>query len=190
MTRDSLSADHAKARIAQVAARLMAESGISDHALAKRKAARELGLPPGQAMPGNDEVDAALREYRALFDDGSVEDELAALRRQALEAMHDLEPFELVLVGGVANGALPRHADIEFELPLDSSKAFEQFLLNEGIDYEARDRGGQSSFLLQAEPANVFVRVVPENAPRQTRRGRDEPPSRLTRDQLRRLLDG
>ncbi len=181
--------DQVKARIAQVAARLMAENGIHDHALAKRKALRELGLPPGHAMPGNDEVDAALREYRALFDGEEGVAELNALRQQALEAMHDLEPFELVLVGGVANGAISRHSDIEFELRDDASKAFEQFLLNEGISYEARDRAGQAAFLLHAEPADVLVRLVPEHAIRQLRRARDEPPARLTREQLRHLIE-
>jgi len=180
--------DDARSRIAQVAARLMAEHGIQDHALAKRKAVRELGLPAGHALPDNQTVDAALRDYRALFAAESGEAELLALRRQALDAMQELHPFELCLVGGVANGALAQDGDIEFELRLDSSKTFEQFLINEGIDYEARDRAGKATFLLYAEPANVLVRILPENAPTATRRNRDDTPARLTREQLQRLL--
>ena len=46
-----------RSRIAALAARLMAEDGISDLGLAKRKAARSLGLPEGAAMPEDCEVE-------------------------------------------------------------------------------------------------------------------------------------
>ena len=47
-------------RIAQTAARLIAEHGLTDWALAKRKAARQLMLPESAALPSNDEIEAAL----------------------------------------------------------------------------------------------------------------------------------
>ena len=56
-----------RARIAQVAARLIAEHGIADWSLAKRKAARQLMLPEREALPGDDEIEAALAEHHALF---------------------------------------------------------------------------------------------------------------------------
>ena len=40
-----------RSHIAKIAARLMAEDGIASAALAKRKAARSLGLPDNAAMP-------------------------------------------------------------------------------------------------------------------------------------------
>ncbi len=180
--------DSTKTRIAQLAAQLMAEHGIRDYALAKRKALRQLGLAAGQAMPGNEEVDAALREYRALYEPDAQQAELMALRRQALEAMIDLQAFPLLLVGGVANGAISRHSDIEFDLYLDATKSFEQFLLKEGIAYESSDRGGHAVFLLYAEPADVVVRIMPEHAQHQARRGKQDMPSRLTRGQLEKLV--
>jgi hypothetical protein len=180
--------DTNKTRIAQLAAQLMADHGIRDHSLAKRKALRQLGLSANQAMPGNEEVDAALREYRALYEPEEQQADLTALRRQALEAMNDLKAFPLLLVGAVANGAVSRHSDIEFDLYLDATKSFEQFLLKEGIAYESSDRGGQARFLLYAEPANVQVRILPENAQHQARRGKQDGPSRLTRAQLEKLL--
>jgi hypothetical protein len=188
MERSSNPQDSAKARIAQLAAQLMAEHGIRDHALAKRKALRQLGLSAGQAMPANEDVDAALREYRALYEPESQQAELTALRRQALEAMADLAAFPLLLVGAVANGAVSRHSDIEFELYMDATKSFEQFLLKEEIAYEVSDRGGQAIFRLFAEPADVIVRILPENAQHQARRGRQDAPSRLSRGQLEKLL--
>ena len=47
-----------RARIAAAAARLMAEDGIDDFALAKRKAARQLGASDTESLPRNDEIEA------------------------------------------------------------------------------------------------------------------------------------
>jgi len=43
----------ARARVADAAARLIMEHGISDYGHAKRKAARQLGLPQGASLPSN-----------------------------------------------------------------------------------------------------------------------------------------
>ena len=56
-----------RASIASAAARLMAEDGIADYHHAKRKAARQLGLPENTAYPDNAEVEAELRAYRGLY---------------------------------------------------------------------------------------------------------------------------
>ena len=53
--------------IAYLAARIMAEDGIEDHALAKRKAARQAGAVDARQLPDNEEIDAALRTYRLLY---------------------------------------------------------------------------------------------------------------------------
>jgi hypothetical protein len=60
------SASH-RASIASAAARLMAEDGITDYHQAKRKAARQLGLPEHTSFPDNAEVEAELRAYRSLL---------------------------------------------------------------------------------------------------------------------------
>ena len=56
-----------RARIAAAAARLMAEDGIDDFALAKRKAARQLGAPDTEALPANQEIEAELRRLASPF---------------------------------------------------------------------------------------------------------------------------
>ncbi len=188
-SRGAFSTDTAIIRIAQVAARLMAEHGILDHAQAKRKALRELGLPPGHPLPSNQVIDSALRDYRALFDADASDRELQALRAQALDIMDALRPFQLRLVGAVANGAISRHSEIEFDLCTDTSKSFEQFLLNDGIDFEVRDHASQTSYLLFAEPANVLIRIQPEHSAHVTRRLRDRNSASLTREQLLKLID-
>ena len=56
-----------RAEIAARAAFLIAEEHIDNFALAKRKAARQLGYPENGGLPSNDEVEAALVEHRAIY---------------------------------------------------------------------------------------------------------------------------
>ena len=53
---------HMRSRIAAAAARIMAEDGIEDFALAKRKAARQLGADATHALPDNAEVMKVVRQ--------------------------------------------------------------------------------------------------------------------------------
>ena len=53
--------------LAAAAARIMAEEGIDDFALAKRKALRRLGADEREPLPANEEIEAELRDYLALY---------------------------------------------------------------------------------------------------------------------------
>ncbi len=174
-------APQARALVAELAARLMAEHGLSDYALAKRKAARQLGLPEGFRMPSNEEVDTALTERQALFDPDEQASLLAALRRQAREVMRVFARFGPVLTGAAVSGAVSEHSLIELEITEDASKDFEQFLVNNEIGYKVRDRGDRMAYLIYAEPADVQVRMVG----REARHGHIP---RLSLDRLERLI--
>ena len=126
-------------RIAAAAARIMAEEGIDDFALAKRKAARRLGAADSEALPANDEIEAELREYLALYQAEAHPQRIVALRRAALEAMRALERFSPYLTGPVLSGIAGPYAEIELQLFPESSKEVELFLLDKGIPYEASD---------------------------------------------------
>jgi hypothetical protein len=128
-----------RARIAAAAARIMAEDGIEDFALAKRKAARGLGALDAHSLPGNDEVEDALREYRALFQAAEQGERIAALRRVALEAMQELEPFRPYLTGAVLKGTAGPYAEVELQLFPESPKEVEIYLLGKGVAYETRE---------------------------------------------------
>src|SRR4029077_17318687 len=84
-----------RVRIAAAAARIMAEEGIDDFALAKRKAARRLGAADSEALPANDEIEAELRDYRPLYQAEEHSARISELRRVALDAMRALERFSL-----------------------------------------------------------------------------------------------
>jgi len=126
-------------QIAAAAARIMAEEGIDDFALAKRKAARRLGAAETESLPANDEIEAELRDYLALYQAEEHPERIAELRRTALDAMRALERFSPYLTGPVLAGLAGPYAEIELQLFPESSKEVELFLLDRNIDYDASD---------------------------------------------------
>lgn len=188
MPRDGLRGQHTRLRIAQMAAQLMAEHGIKDHSLAKRKAARQLGVEAANGLPSNDEVDEELRAYVALFEPDSHVRNLHELRCQAVEVMASLASFQPTLTGAIAQGTASLHADIELEVFADSSKEFEQFLLNRGIPFKSDERRDGSYFTLFSDPADVMVRLLPLQAMQSAARGAPDARKRLSLEQLRDLM--
>lgn len=144
-----------RARIAAAAARVMAEDGIDDFALAKRKAARRLGAPESEAMPTNDEVEAELRAYRAIYQADDHERILAELRQVALDAMQALEEFHPYLTGPVLKGIAGAYSEIDLQLFPDSAKDVEMFLLNRSIAFATRE--GRRFSGDRARAASVFT---------------------------------
>jgi hypothetical protein len=124
-----------RARIAAAAARIMAEDGIDDFALAKRKAARRLGAPDTEALPANDEIEAELHAYRSLYQAAEHPRRIARLRRIALEAMRLLERFHPYLTGPVLAGTAGPYAEIELQLFPESTKEVELYLLERNLGY-------------------------------------------------------
>jgi len=128
-----------RARIAAAAARLMAEDGLEDFALAKRKAARQLGAEETQSLPKNEEIEIALRAHQSLYQGEEQRERIQYLRQRALEAMRLLERFRPYLAGPVLRGTAGRYSDIDLQLFTDDGKAVEHFLLNRNIAYDISD---------------------------------------------------
>ena len=128
-----------RTRIAAAAARLMAEDGIDNFALAKRKAARQLGAADTESLPTNDEVESALRDYRALYQAEEHPERIAELRRVALDAMRALERFSPYLTGPVLKGIAGPYAEIDLQLYPDSTKDVELFLLERNIPFDTAE---------------------------------------------------
>lgn len=142
-----------RSRIAHLAARLMAEDGIEDYALAKRKAARQAGIPDARQLPTNEEVDEALRTYRHLYHEDEHRVRLRLLREKAIKAMRGLEQFNPHLTGSVLRGNAGKYADINLQLFTDNVKAVELYLLDRGVVY----RTGQSRLYIGDAAATVPV---------------------------------
>ncbi len=141
-----------RAHIAAAAARLMAEDGIEDFALAKRKAARQLGASDGAALPDNEEVEAQLHAYQDLYHGEEQKARIESLRSRALEVMRNLERFRPYLVGSVLHGTAGRYGEIEIQLFVEDSKAVELFLLNRGVAYDVSDLRSHVGDRLRAVP--------------------------------------
>jgi len=139
MSRRSTRHDGMRTRIAAAAARLMAEDGIDNFALAKRKAARQLGAADTESLPTNDEVESALRDYRALYQAEEHPERIAELRRVALDAMRALERFSPYLTGPVLKGIAGPYAEIDLQLYPDSTKDVELFLLERNIPFDTAE---------------------------------------------------
>ena len=123
-----------RSELVHAAARLIAEDGL-DYGFAKRKAVRQLGLPESFPLPGNAEVEEAVREYQTIYQEDEQVERLAWLRAAAVELMHLLTPFSPWLTGSVLDGTAGRHARIDILLFPDSAKEVEIFLLDRGIRF-------------------------------------------------------
>lgn len=150
-----------RSELVHTAARLIAEDGM-EYGLAKRKAVRQLGLPESFPLPGNAEVEDAVRDYQAIYQEDEQVERLADLRRAAIDLMHLLAPFSPYLTGSVLDGTAGRHARIDILLFPDSAKEVEIFLLDRGIPFH---HGNPKSDRVEAVlaiddeqfPANLIV---------------------------------
>lgn len=148
-----------RSRIAHLAARLMAEDGIEDYATAKRKAARQAGVPETRQLPTNDEVEAALRMHHSLYSGSTHATRLRELRQRALAVMRDLERFNPYLTGSVLSGTAGKYADINLQLYTDNEKGVELFLMQGGAPY----RTGQRRLWLGDEARTVPTFTIHDN---------------------------
>lgn len=127
-------------RLAQEAARLMAEEGVQDFHSAKHKAAARLGVAATRNLPRNDEIEAALVEYQRLFRPHSQAAALERLRRATLQAMRFLASFQPRVVGPVLAGTADAHTPVSLHLFADAPEEVALFLLQKNIPYEHTDR--------------------------------------------------
>ena len=127
--------------IAATAARLVVEEGL-EYGPAKRRAVKQLRLPQRTALPDNDAVEDAVREYIDIFCGDTQPAELAALRRLALTWMERLAVFRPYLAGAVWHGTATRLSDIYLQLFCDDSKSAEIALIDHGVDYTPRTVNG------------------------------------------------
>ena len=157
-------------QLAQEAARLMAEHGIDDFGLAKRKAAERLGVGHAGVLPSNDRIQECLAERQRMFEP-EHDERLALLRLLAAEIMEHLEQFRPRLVGAVLAGTATVNSSVELHVFADSPELVAAALAAQGIqvrDCQRRYRfGGQRvdlvpGFELTRDGERVEVMVFPE----------------------------
>lgn len=164
-------------RLAHEAARLMAEGGIGDYHMAKRKAAQRLGIHDDASLPRNREIEDALREYQRLFGDGRQHAvRLQRQRESALQALEFFARFQPRLVGSVLEGQPDAHAPVRLHLHADDPREVATFLQEHRIPAESsmrrlrmdRSRSFDADvWLFSADEEAFDLTVLPASALRQ-----------------------
>ncbi len=129
--------DSVQTEIAAQAARLVVEEGL-EYGPAKRRAVKQMGLNARTALPDNDLLEDAVREYIDIFCADTQPAELAALRKLALTWMERLQEFRPYLGGAVWHGTATRLSDIYLQLFCDDPKSAEIKLIEHNVDYTPR----------------------------------------------------
>jgi len=185
--------------IAQRAASLIAENGIRDYHLAKRKAAEQLGFNANSGLPKNQEIEDALRSYQNLFDQNSDQRQ-QELRRMALECMTLLEEFRPLLTGRVASGTATEHTPITLHCFSDNPRLVATKLMDEYIEFEAAEKrlslnaeiqNDYPCFVFLFEDVKVEALVLPYQFERQAplAKHNGKPMLRMNKNQLQSLVD-
>lgn len=126
--------------VAQQAARMMAEDGVSDYGYAKKKAGRQLGVVDANCLPSNAEIEEEIKLFHALFNSDDQAQALRTLRQDALATMQIFSRFNPHLTGSVLDGTAGQYAETHIHLFADSAKDVEIFLLNQQIPYDSNDK--------------------------------------------------
>jgi hypothetical protein len=152
----------------------MAEHGIQDFALAKRKAAERVGLRPSAGgLPSNAEIQAQLVQRQRIFEAGTHDGRVVRLRAIAADVMHALHPFRPKLVGSVLDGTATSNSTIEIHVFSDAPEAVAGALESERLhprDHQRRYRFAGDvaqlipGFELAVDGALLEVMVFPERA--------------------------
>ena len=108
-------------------------------------------------MPTNDEVDAALQAYRALYRQEHG-DELRALRELAVRVMAELAAFNPYLTGSVLRGSAGKYAGVHLQLFTESAKQVELQLLNNGVKFRTGNRRLFAGHLVVDAPVLTYAR--------------------------------
>ena len=150
-----------KLDIASTAAAMVVEEGL-EYGPAKRRAVKQMGLPARSELPGNDELEDAVREYIALFCADTQPGELAALRELALTWMERMAQFRPYLGGAVWHGTATRLSDIYIQLFCDDPKSAEIALIDHDVDYEPRTVTGFTGEQVEALSLSSFCQGLNE----------------------------
>ena len=128
--------DHLRQRIAYETARILADGTCQDIRIARRKAAEKLGVTSRFELPGEDEVEQALKAHQSLFQHEQQPVVLKNLRQQAVAAMKTLASFNPRLVGPVLSGTAESRNKIQLHLFTETAEEVILSLLDREIPWQ------------------------------------------------------
>ena len=125
-------------QIALLAARLMYERQESEYFTAKRKAARQLGVDSRfrpKDLPSNAEIREQAQGLANLYEGGRRQDDLRAMRLDALRMMRLLTAFRPRLIGSVLTGHVRKGSDIDLHVFGDHMSAVTTVLEDQNLPH-------------------------------------------------------
>ena len=128
-----------RGQIALLAARLMYAREESEYFTAKRKAARQLGVDARyrpKDLPSNAEIREQIGQLAALYEGDARQDDLRAMRLEALRLMRLLDAFHPRLIGSVLTGHVRRGSDIDLHVFSSNSSAVTAVLDDQRLPYQ------------------------------------------------------
>ena len=120
--------DRIRKNIAHEAAKLVAQEGLEDFLLAKKKAAQKLNVRNKRLLPSNSEVELALIEYQSLFHNEKQQQIVFEFRKTAHRAMELLEEYNPLLAGSVLSGTASENSEIIIHIFSDSPEVISLYL--------------------------------------------------------------
>lgn len=157
--------------VANEAARIIQEQGLSDFRSAKDKAIERLGLKSHGALPSNREIETALAERNRIFKSESHPQNLLRLRAAALKAMSALNVFDVLLVGPVLSGNITEHSRVDLHLFTDAQETVGLKLSALGIrhrsvqirqQFKRRQVENYPGYLFSLEDSDFSATVFPQ----------------------------
>ena len=178
----------------------MVRLGLQDPAIAKRRAARQLGFGDEPSLPRDAQVREQLADYQRLFRGNEQTRQLRLRRVAAIEAMAFFQAFQPRLVGSVLDGTADANSAIRLQVFSEDPDAFARFLMDEGLpasqlaDLSLRlTREGSAKFAawtFRADQLDFEFVVLPPALLRQAPLGADaRPMARASVAALQKILD-
>ena len=126
--------------VANRAAEIIMEEGITDYQFAKRKAAKYLDYQSSDFLPSNDEIDSALKEYQKIYRADIDVSLIDKIKSEAIRVMELFKNFNPHLVGQLIDGLIPKYPVLQINLYTDNMKEIEYLLLNNKIEFDLKDK--------------------------------------------------
>lgn len=124
--------------LAEEAARIMRESGITDWRHALRKAAHRWQVANRNLWPVGEEVYWALETQQRLFQGAEHHQVLMRQRTQALAVLRNFADFQPRLIGPLAHGAVLTQTPIRVLLFSDETESLIRRLIDHAIPWQDR----------------------------------------------------
>ncbi len=127
-------------QLAEEAARIIADESVRDYQLAKKKASARLGLKGDEALPTNQEIEAALNTRLQLFSADKSKVRMRQAFEAAIDAMEFLSAFQPRLSGSLVRGHITDNMPVELHLFAPTTEDVTMTLIEDDIPYELFDR--------------------------------------------------